>query len=558
MGAKLQNRAVVPILLVLAMAASATWLLLAGAGLTFHDDELFYYANLVTRDGVTAPLFGVEYLFAPHNGHLVLLGRVAYEILFDLAGSSYVVFRAVEVVGVLLCAGLFFLLARRRTSPWIALALSISLLFLGYANETLIWPFNLHTVYAAAFGLGAFLALERDDRAGDVAACVLLVLAVATLEVGLAFVVGVAVLVLLREDRGKRLWIFLVPVALYALWWLWARQFHQSDLLFSNIRLVPSELVNALGAVAGCLLGLNPTGGEVRPELVEVAPGGMVAAGFAIAGLVYRVRHGSVPPTLWAFLATAIAYWLTMAAGGRPPDSTRYVFVGAVLVLLVGVDAIRGIRFRPLAIAGFFLVVALAIPPNVAKLYDGRNAMLYFSRVIGSEYAMLQLARDEVAPGYIPASDPTVGEAGGGLLVPLTAGNYLEGAERNGPFGMSLPDLRSGDPRFGAIADATLVGALRLRLNPSPRPSGAGSCPSVTDATPRNVAYFDLEDGGAVLGARGQTVQVSLSRFGLNVPGVSLGTLRPGEFATLRIPPDAAPDPWRAVVSGPVYVCPLG
>jgi hypothetical protein len=202
--------------------------------------------------------------------------------------------------------------------------------------------------------------------------------------------------------------------------------------------------------------------------------------------------------------------------------------------------------------------VALAIPPNVAKLYDGRNAMLYFSRVIGSEYAMVGLARHEVDPGYIPASDPAVGEAGGTLLVPLTAGNYFEAAERNGSLGMSLPDLRSGDPKFGAIADATLVGALRLGLKPASRPAAAGACPGVTDATPRNVAFFELEEGGAVLGAQGKTVQVGLSRFGPNAPGVSLGTLQPGEFATIRIPPDAAPDPWRAVVDGPVYVCPLG
>src|SRR6476620_8017736 len=338
-----------------AMAVSATWLLLIGGDLTFHGDEVFYYANLVTKEGVTSQSYGLEYLFAPHNGHLVLLGRLAYEALFAVAGTD---------------SGLFFVLAIRRTSPLVALALSILLAFFGYANETLMWPFDLHTVYSAALGLGAILALERDDRKGDIAGCVLLALSVLMLEVGLAFVGGVAVLVLLRPDRRCRLWIFLVPLALYAIWWLWARQFDQSDVLFTNIRLVPSELVNALAAVVGCLLGLNPTGAEARPEVVGVTPAATVAAGFGLAGLVYRVRRGAVPPTLWAFLATAIAYWLTMAAGGRPPDSTRYVFVGAVLVLLVAVDALRGVRFGWKATAAFFLVVALAIPANVAKLYD--------------------------------------------------------------------------------------------------------------------------------------------------------------------------------------------
>jgi hypothetical protein len=543
-----------------AFAISATWLLLAGSELTFHGDEILYYANLVNKDGVISPLYGLEYLFAPHNGHLVLLGRLAYEGLFAVFGTDYGVFRAVEVIGVLACSVLFFVLAIRRTVPLVALALSILLAFFGYANETLMWPFDLHTVYSAALGLGAILAMERDDRRGDVAGCVLLTLSVLMLEVGLAFVVGVAVLVLLRPDRRRRLWIFLVPLALYAAWWLWALHFDQpSEVLFSNVRLVPSELINALAAVFGCLLGINPTGAEARPEVVGITAGGMVAAGFALAGLAYRIRQGGVPPTLWAFLATLVAYWLTMAAGGRPPDSTRYVFVGAVLVLLVAVDALRGVRFGPLGIAGFFVVVALALPSNVAKLYDGRDPELEVSRITGSEYAMLDLvAAEKVDPNFVPASDPQVSDAGGALFVPLSAGNYFAAAERNGSLGMPLSELRAGDPKYGQIADATLAAALGLRTEPTRPPAGSASCPAVTDATERNLAYFELEPGGTVLGNRGEeTVSVGLSRFGPGAPGTAIGQLDPGEWAAVRISPDAAADPWRAVVDGPVSVCPL-
>jgi hypothetical protein len=542
-----------------AIAISATWLLLAGGNLTFHGDEILYYANLVNKDGVISPLYGLEYVFAPHNGHLVLLGRLAYEGLFAVFGTDYGVFRAVEVLGVLACSVLFFILASRRTAPLVALALSILLAFFGYANETLMWPFDLHTVYSAALGLGAILAMERDDRAGDVAACVLLVLSVLMLEVGLAFVVGAAVLVLLRSDRRSRFWIFLAPLALYAAWWLWARQFDQpSEALFTNVRLVPSELINALAAVFGCLLGINPTGAEARPEVVGITAAGMVAAGFALAGLAYRVRQGNVPPTLWAFLATLIAYWLTMAAAGRPPDSTRYVFVGAVLVLLVAVDAFRQVRFGPLATAAFFVVVALAIPANIAKLYDGRGPELEVSRITGSEYAMLDLVGERIDPGYVPSFEPAVQDAGGSLFVPLAASDYFDAAERNGPLGMSLDELRSGDPRYGAIADATLATAIQLELVPVGSPDGGGSCPAITDATQRNTAYFDLERGGAVLGNRGEdTLTVGLSRFGPGAPGTPVGELDPGEWAEVRVPVDTAPDPWRAVVNGPVSVCPL-
>lgn len=558
MRSKLQNTSTSLVLLVLAMTTAAVWLLLAARDFNFYGDEMFYYANLVTREGTTSPVHGIEYLFAPHNGHLVLLGRLVYEALFAAAGADNEIFRAVEVIGVLACVGLFFAFAVRRTSPPIALALSVLLCFFGYANETLIWPFDLHTVYAAALGLGALLALERDDRRADVAGCALLVLSVFMLEVGLAFVVGAAVLVLLRPDRRRGVWIFLVPVVLYAIWWLWARHFDQPAVLFANIRLIPYELTSALGAALGCILGINPTGADTPQELVGITPGGMVAAGFAIAGLIYRVRQGNVPATLWAFLATAIAYWLTMAAGARPPDSTRYVFVGALLVLLVAVDAIRHLRFGAAAVIAVFVVVALAIPANIAKYYDGRNAGLAVSRITGSEYAMLDLVGEGADPGFVPAQDPAVQEAGGGLFVPLAAGDYFKAADRNGSLGMSLEELRSGDPKYGAIADATLVGALGLELEAVGRPAGSGSCPVVTDAAPENLAYFELERGGVVLGNRGGTaVAVGLSRFGPKAPGTSLGELEPREWGEVRIPPDTAPDVWRAVVDGPVTVCPL-
>jgi hypothetical protein len=546
------------LLLGAAMAISATWILLAGSGLWFQGDEIFYYANLVAHGGVALPAHGVEYFFAPHNGHLVLAGRLFYRLLFELAGTDYFVFRAAEVAGYLVCVGLFFALAQRRTTPWVALAFSISLLFLGFAYESMLWPFNLHTVYALALGLAALLALEREDRRGDIVACALLVLSVATLEVGLAFTVGAAVSVLLRPDRARRVWIFLAPIVLYAIWWLWARKFDQSEVLFSNIRLIPADLTNALGAVAGSIFGLNPTGAEVRPEVTTVTAGGMVVAGFAVAGLVVRIRRGSVPHSLWVSLAVLITYWLTIAMGGRPPDSSRYILVGAVMVLLVAADALRGIRFSPLATAGFFLVVALAIPANIAKLNDGRAVYRGIADVSRTEYAMLDLVGDKVDPGYVAGVDPAVQAVGGGIYVPLSAGDYFRGREQNGSLGMPLDQVRSEALELRQIADVTLVGAARIRLDPAPAPADPANCPSVADASPENVAYFKLRPGGALLGSRsGQGVSVGVSRFGPGIPGASVGSLKPGDWATLRTPADAAPDPWRAAVSGPVYVCPL-
>jgi hypothetical protein len=546
-----------PALLAIAAAASALLVLRLGKDLALNGAEVFYFAHFVIRDGVVTQLHGVEYFFAPHNGHLVLGGRLVFESLFQLAGTDYLVFRLAEVVGILVSVALFFVLARRCAGPAIALAFCVSLLFLGYANETFLWPFNLHTVYALALGLGALLALERDNRRGDLVACLLLTLSVLTLEVGLAFAVGVAVSVLLRDDRVRRLWIFAVPIALYAAWWLWSRRFGQMETELANLHLVPQAVLEGLASVAGSLTGLNPSGSGAPPGETAVTTAGVIVAAVAGLALLWRFRRGGVPATLWVSLAIVLTYWAQIAMGGRDADSARYVFVAATMVLLVAADALRGVRLPAPAVAAVFVVVALALPANLAKLRDGRDAMLPEADANRAEYAMVDLARERVDPAFVATSDPRVQRAGGAVFVPLAAGPYLEAEDRYGPLGFSLERIRSESPTVRNVADATLVAALGLALRPSSAPANPASCPSVIDASAGDPAFFDLPAGGALLGARGGGVEVGLSRFSAGVYQAPVGRLRTGSWATLKIPPDSAPDPWLAVVSGPVYVCPL-
>ena len=51
-----------------AIVVSATWLLLAGYGLSFANDDLFYYAHYVTNNGVNVPTHGLEYFSPPATG----------------------------------------------------------------------------------------------------------------------------------------------------------------------------------------------------------------------------------------------------------------------------------------------------------------------------------------------------------------------------------------------------------------------------------------------------------------------------------------------------------
>ena len=544
-----------------AMCVSATWLMIAGNGLSFTNDDLFYYAQYVVygTSDIRPSGGGIEYFFAPSNGHLQLLGKVFYHSLFETFGANYAVFRAANVAGLMVCIGLFFELARRRVGPWVALVPCLSLLSLGYAWEAFIWAFDLHTTYALALGLGAILALQRGDRRGDIAACVLLTLSIAMIELGLAVAVGIAVSVLLRPDRWRRIWIFLIPVALYGCWWLWAAKFDQPAVELANVKLIPHTVTDALAAIAGSVFGLNPIGEGVFEPLTGVTGWGSALAALATVALVWRISRGGVPRTLWIFLAIVLAYWVLIAIGGRAPDSSRYIFAGTLLVFLVAADALAGARMPTVAVLAALAIVALAIPPNVAKLYDGRGPQLDDATNSRVEYAMLDLVEGPIPPEYAPGKDKRVTDLGGIVFTPMPAGDYLEAAERYGDLGMPLDELRGESQERREIADASLVGALGLELEPAAPPADPAACPSSLEGRPGSSVFFHPPRRGTLLGSRVERpIDVAVGRFGVGGPGLPLGELGQGKWAQVTFPPDAAPDRWWLVVDGPVYACPLG
>lgn len=546
------------IILGAAICVSATWMMIAGEGLTFVNDDIFYYVQyLVHGSGDIQPSQGLEYFLAPSNGHLQVMGKLLYRAIFETFGANYAVFRAFDVAGVMACVVLFFVLARRRLGPLVALVPCLSLLFLGYAWESFIWAFDLHTIYALALGLGAILALEHGDRRGDIVACALLILSVAMIELGLAFAAGIAISVLLRTDRWQRVWIFVVPLALYGCWWIWAQHFDQPSIELANVKLIPITLTNALAAITGSVFGLNPTGPGVFQPLTGVTGWGSALAALAVVALVWRLARGGVPRTLWIFLGVALAYWVLIALGGRAPDSSRYIFVGTLLVYLVAADALADTPLPSLAVFAALGVVAFAIPPNVAKLYDGRGPQLNDATTSRVEYAMLDLVRGPIPPAYAPGKDERVTDLGGSVFTPLPAGDYLEAADRFGHLGMPLDELRGENLERREIADASLVGALGLELEPSSAPADPGACPSSLDGRPEHGVFFFAPPGGALLGSRVERpIDVAVGRFGKGGSGVQLGRLDPGEWASLALPADSAPDRWWVVVDGPTYVCP--
>ena len=286
---------------------------------TFFFDEMVWFEDLSTYTDPSSVL-------VPHNSHLHGTTRVVYWAVIGLFGPDYTIFRVLGAVVVSLSACLFFVLARRRIGAIPALVPAVLLLFYGSAWQHVVGPIGFTVVGSVAAGLAALIALERDDRRGDLMACAFVCLSVFTFTVGLGFLVAAAISVLLRRDRFRRAWIFAIPLALYSAWWIWAQKFDQSRTTVANFDGVAEFFAESLAVV--CRRPdrrqhpLHALRRSSRP--VSVAPAttlGWIVAALVVIAVVWRLIRGDVSKSLYASMGVLFTYWL--AAGLSRADLLR-------------------------------------------------------------------------------------------------------------------------------------------------------------------------------------------------------------------------------------------
>jgi hypothetical protein len=505
---------------------------------TFNADELAFFSD--DRG------FEVENLLTPHNGHLMALTRVIYAASFSTFGVDYTPLRLLGFVSGIVTAMLLFALIKHRIGP--AAAATLSLVVLFTAPDVTLFPVGMHILQAVAAGLGAFLALERRRIGWDVAACALLTLAVLTFSTGVAFVAGAAVWVLLGEDRWRRAWVFLVPAALYGGWWLWAQQFEEGlGVTALNALLAPNYAAESSAAALASLAGLDYdfTGaGSGGPVVAEWGRPLAVVAGIA---LVLRALRIGASRSLLGFLAIAAALWLAGALAFGPlrePTAGRYVYAVAVVVVLVGAEAVRGVRVSRAALVAMILVALASLSTSLVQLRDAGARFRFISDRVRAELAILELEADYLDPRFE-----------GGLGLPITAEGYLRSVERYGSFAYSIADVQAQSGEVRAAADELLaqIAAPRLeRVRGEPRLAG---CRELR-AAPGRPLMFEVPRQGVVL-RPDQPTSLALRRFAATFE-IGPFELPANEFTALRPLADDAGRAWSAAASGTstAMVCP--
>jgi hypothetical protein len=546
MAAGKLDRRIAPGLLALAMLASAALSLYLARGTTFSNDELHWV--------VAAPDLTLRSALDPYVGHLVLVPKLVYKVILETIGSSYLTFRLLTLLALFVSVSLLFIWARRRVGDWLALAPCLVLLFFGSDGSHVLQGNGFTILTALACGVGALLALEKDSRAGDLLACLLLCLGAATYTVALPFMAGVAVLVLARTDRWRRIWIFLVPGLLYLAWRLWAENSGTNliggEVDLTNLLLWPAWSFQAIGAVTGALTGLGyDFSGPVEAPSAPAA--GPALAVVFIGLLAWRYRRETPSPMFWALCAVALAMFALQAVGWVPefryPGSPRYLFPGAFVLLLVGFEAGRGLTPNGRALLAVGILTLAGIATN-----------LMFLRTAGAEYrnrapdisaqvtASILLHRAGNFPAG-PKAKPLAGLVEPYATVITSIG---EADDRYGGLGFDPGEITAQPESVRERIDSILVAAIDPFLAPvrgqlkgcSPDPVAAGTTQQ-------------LPPGGATLVSK-QGGTIKIGRFADLIPA-TVGVLRPGRPAALRVPQDGQSTAWRITGTAPFQICDL-
>lgn len=497
-----------------------------GANLFVDETNLF----------ISSRGFDLETIMTPLNGHLIAVERFLMAVDIEL-GADFLFMKLALIAGGIGAAWAAYALMRPRLGAAIAAPVACLLLLLGSAWEITLIPAGIPNVYCVAGGLGAIWMLERKGR-GDIAACLLLLLSVASWSLGVIFAVGVAIVLLGEPERRRSIWVPAVPLGLYAVWYVWAHlsldlSADPQTFFFDNVFIVPTYLLAQASAVAGTVTGLDyPFDGGFFSEFSTSTGFGPALAVIAAVGIGLGFRRRGFSWLGVAGVTMLLLFWVSLAMNlgtGRGPETVRYAYPSLALLIVIGAEAFRGQRADGRLALVPYILVALALATNLARADDGTRFYRLSSTQETSALAAVEFASGSVAPDFVAGNFPTV-----------EAGKYLDAVDRNGspaPDEEELLTRSEGDREF---ADETSIGALGIVLAP---PNGA-SCRGA--ATASTIPGEEPLDGSVLLRAEAPS-DVSIRRFADE--GTSLGALAGGRWQPLLLPDDAADRGWTITVT---------
>ena len=418
--------------------------------LPFFDE--WDFVNLHNEGVISAALVA-------HNGHLSFFPYLSYWFLLDVFGLAHHL-PFMELLNLLnvSCGYLVYRLAKTRISPVLAAVFGSIVMFYGAASQDLLWAFQIGWLMSTAAALAGLLFVNLRSRRGDIAACIALSFAVTSTALGLAFVAGIGLSLMLWRKDWRRLWIPVVAACCYGAWWLGWGRFSSDHMMLSGA--AGMFRYAAEGAVATCQgLAFGNHGAGLA-----------IALALGLGSIAAMVLCRSESQRLVQIVASWFIFWavISLARETPLPIPSRYLYTSCVLVLVGGVEIFWLLRSRITSInqknaRQQIIATAAAVAMSMVGLtlcgYGGNQLFL------AQPFYAFQAQADHIATGLInldgsAMAPSTVVDT---VNIPQMSVFDFESAQRRfGSIGFDAATLRSLHTPLAALANNDLLGALPL------------------------------------------------------------------------------------------------
>lgn len=528
--------------LVLVAAAVATLGLLY---LTRRFD--FYYDEWDYIVGPSHPTLG-DY-FRPHNEHWSTLLMVWYKAVFSIFGArNYHVLMAGVLLVDAAVACLLFVLIRRRWGDALGVVAAVLMLGLGRGWENMLAAFQIGYTGAVALGLVATLLVQGEDVPiwRQTLASAALLGALMSQGTGLFWLVLVGVDLLFSPRRRRYLWILAGPLLAYLVWFAVIgrtgvasnRSPFSGVALLSLVGFIPTGVGAAIAGIFGLSLRFSALALAVAAAALGIL---WYRRGWKVDSLVLGAAAGLVAQFVLTGLVRA-------QSGDAEAGASRYVWVGAVFVLVILADAARGLPWNRLTQAALVVIVLVSLLLGGAYLraQDQLKNQLFATQ--DAELEVTWMLRQ--APGLDRGAkiDAT-------LMPQVSAGAYLDSRQILGshlpeisPAGLPSVDGAGVNIAFGndLPAHETLVA--------TPNPSGLGSCTASNGDGFVNVQGTDKSDWMVTPSSAGPvSVKVWYQEPAQFAPSTTT-VVEPGQSLEVVLPDSGLGLTWHLEVTTPAYL----
>jgi hypothetical protein len=373
------------IVIAMAMVAGAAILSLT-RGFTFFFDEWSFI--------VDSPDWSWASYLQPHNEHPAILFKLVYGALLNTVGMrSYLPYMAVLVALHALNALLLFELVRRRAGDLVGVAFAAILLVLGAGAEDILWAFQLAWLASIACGLGTLLVLRGPPTQTRLAAVVALVAASVMFSgIGLVFIAAAAVQMAASPERRKG-FVWFVPLAIaFGAWYVGFGHTNSTPTdppaSAANLLRLPAYVTWGLAGAVSAIIGVT---GAWTLTVLGLAAGAL--------GVTWRRQHPD-PAALGVLAGLIVFYLLTGLTraqfGYEQAAAGRYVYVGAVLWLILLADAARALPWHgPWRLALPALLVLACFNSSALLVAHAAIRADVMHRVVADQQALRDERSDE-------------------------------------------------------------------------------------------------------------------------------------------------------------------